>query len=399
MELSVRVCSADSPSQAPLEVVERKGIGHPDTVCDALVENLSAGLCRTYYERFGVVLHHNVDKALLVGGAARPALGGGEVVEPIEIILGGRAARGYRGAAVPVDELAVECSRAWLQRHLRHLDVARHVRIVTRIRPASADLAALFARRAPAEAPLANDTSIGTGFAPLDALERAVLAAERALNDPAYLRANPADGEDVKVLGVRQRNRIALTIARAMVGRHVASLDAYRAMKARIGAAACAAAAAAGGLECSAEVNGGDGSDASSIYLTVTGLSAEAGDDGEVGRGNRINGLITPDRPMSLEAAAGKNPVTHVGKLYNIVANRAALALSGLDGVREAECLLVSRIGQPITQPQLAEVRLRLEDPRRLASLRPAVEATLCDQLAGLPQLWRESLAGGWTLW
>ena len=399
MELSVRVASADSPSRGPYEVVERKGIGHPDTLCDALVENLSAGLCRTYYERFGVVLHHNVDKALLVGGSARPALGGGDVLEPIEIILGGRAARGYRGAAVPVDDLAIAWSRDWLQRHLRHLDVDRHVRIVARIRPASGDLAALFARRAPEQAPLANDTSIGTGFAPLDALERAVLATEQALNAPAYLKANPADGEDVKVLGVRQRDRIALTIARAMVGRHVASLDAYRAMKARIGATACAAAAEAAGLACAAEVNGGDGEDPSSIYLTVTGLSAEAGDDGEVGRGNRINGLITPSRPMSLEAAAGKNPVTHVGKLYNLVANRVALALSRLDGVQEAECLLVSRIGAPITQPQLADVQLRLADPRLLQRLRPDVEATLHEHLAALPQLWRESLTGGWTLW
>ena len=59
-------------------------------------------------------------------------------------------------------------------------------------------------------------------------------------------------------------------------------------------------------------------SDESGIYLTVTGLSAEQGDDGEVGRGNRVNGLITPSRAMSLEAAAGKNAVAHVGKLYNL---------------------------------------------------------------------------------
>ncbi len=53
-----------------VEVVERKGAGHPDTICDALAETLSRNLCREYQSRFGYILHHNVDKALLCGGRA-----------------------------------------------------------------------------------------------------------------------------------------------------------------------------------------------------------------------------------------------------------------------------------------------------------------------------------------
>ncbi|HEY6824014.1 MAG TPA: methionine adenosyltransferase, partial [Steroidobacteraceae bacterium] len=121
-----------SPATAPYEVVERKGLGHPDTLCDALAENLSVGLSRFYLERFGTILHHNVDKALLVAGSARPAFGGGELVTPIEIILAGRATRKYRGVSVPVDEMAVELSRDWLRANLRHLDAERDVRIVPR---------------------------------------------------------------------------------------------------------------------------------------------------------------------------------------------------------------------------------------------------------------------------
>ncbi|MCA1409472.1 S-adenosylmethionine synthase, partial [Ensifer sp. IC3342] len=75
----------------PVEVVERKGLGHPDTICDALAETLSRNLCREYRQRLGRILHHNVDKALLCGGRSTPAFGGGSVDAPIDIYLAGRA--------------------------------------------------------------------------------------------------------------------------------------------------------------------------------------------------------------------------------------------------------------------------------------------------------------------
>jgi S-adenosylmethionine synthetase len=148
MNVSVTALDGRSPGTAAHEMAERKGRGHPDSICDALAENLSLGLSRFYLERFGAILHHNVDKALLIGGAARPAFGGGELLEPIEIILAGRATRRFRGVEVPVEELAVELSREWLGRNLRHIDPARDVRIVPRVRETSADLAELFLRGA-----------------------------------------------------------------------------------------------------------------------------------------------------------------------------------------------------------------------------------------------------------
>jgi S-adenosylmethionine synthetase len=218
MNLSITSLEALPTGAATHEIAERKGRGHPDSICDALAENLSIGLARFYLERFGAILHHNVDKALLIGGAARPAFGGGELTEPIEIILAGRATRRFRGVTVPVDELAVELTREWLGRNLRNIDTARDVRLVPRIRETSPDLAALFLRGAQGGMPLANDTSFGAGFAPLDRLERAVLAVERSL-----CAAAPEIGEDIKVLGVRSADRLELTVACAFVGRHVAT--------------------------------------------------------------------------------------------------------------------------------------------------------------------------------
>jgi S-adenosylmethionine synthetase len=269
------------------------------------------------------------------------------------------------------------------------------VRIHPRIRSTSPDLAALFLRRREAGAPLANDTSLGVGFAPLDALERAVLAVERKLNSAEVKAAQPEIGEDVKVMGVRNGDDIELTVACALVGRHVADLDDYRRKKARI---RDIAAEAADGAEVA--LNTADGDAADSVYLTVTGLSAEAGDDGQVGRGNRVNGLITPYRPMSLEAAAGKNPVSHVGKLYNLLAGRIARALvAEVSGVREAYCYLVSRIGRPVTEPQLIDLKLRLDDPAALAGVRPRVEELARAELAGVTTLWRELLDGPHQVW
>jgi S-adenosylmethionine synthetase len=398
MRIACLPLEGPSPASLPLEIVERKGVGHPDTICDALAESVSAALSRFYLERFGAILHHNVDKALLWGGVARPAFGGGAVLEPVEIYLAGRATATVNQARVPLGELATQAARAWLTSHLRYLDVDRHVRIHTLIRPTSADLSSLFNRRK--GTPLANDTSFGVGFAPLDLLERVVLSVERELNMPATKTAHPQIGEDIKVMGVRTTHGIQLTVACALVGRHVESLADYQEKKAGIGRLSAVAAHAAGAAHVEVEVNPADGASEDSVYLTVTGTSAEAGDDGQVGRGNRVNGLITPYRPMSLEAAAGKNPVTHIGKLYNIAAARIAQAVvDSVPGALDAQCYLVSRIGYPIDEPWLADLKLRLQEPRQIDSLRPQCMDIVHEHLRAIGSLWRETVEGRIALW
>ncbi len=400
MIIDVALLESPPCSALPLEIVERKGVGHPDTICDALAECVSGALSRFYVERFGTVLHHNVDKALLCGGAARPVFGGGEVIEPIEIHLAGRATRHFQGVDVPVDEIAIESSRQWLREHLAHLDAQRHVRIVPHIRPTSTDLANLFGRgRGPGQR-LANDTSFGVGYAPLDVLERTVLAIERKLSARDTRLAHPAIGEDIKVMGARRGDDWEVTIACAFVGRHVADLEDYFGKKSQVRAIALDAARKIGIAPLTIDVNTADGDSADSIYLTVTGLSAESGDDGQVGRGNRVNGLITPYRPMSLEAAAGKNPVTHVGKLYNVIAGRVAQAVvTEVSEVEEAYCYLLSRIGHPIADPRVFEVKARLKDAHRLGTLAPRITEVARAAFDKIDSIWRESVAGTLQLW
>ncbi|MGZ5124099.1 MAG: methionine adenosyltransferase [Burkholderiales bacterium] len=255
---------------------------------------------------------------------------------------------------------------------------------------------ALFLRRSDSnDAPLANDTSYGVGYAPLDGLERAVLAVERCLTSTHTARDNPEIGKDVKVLGFRSEDTMRITIACAFVGRYVRDLADYYARKDRVRALATMAAIRAADANVESEVNAADGATADSIYLTVTGLSAEAGDDGQVCRGNRVNGLITPYRPMNLEAAAGKNPVTHTGKLYNLLADRIAHALvDELPGVVDASCYLLSRIGSPVSDPEVADIRLRLADPASIQTVEASAEEIVRAHLESASELWREVIAG-----
>jgi len=400
MTIGISPLTAPAVHTLPIEIVEHKGIGHPDTICDALAEEFSRGLSSFYLERFGRVLHHNVDKALLCGGAARPAFGAGEVLEPIEIHLAGRAVREFRGVEVPVEEIAVEGSRAWIREHLSHLDPLSDVRVIPHVRPASSDLIALFHSGQESRTPLANDTSFGVGYAPLDALEAAVLAVATKLNSAETRTTHPAIGEDIKVMGARNAAAIELTVACALVGKHLAGLADYAVEKQRIGAFAFDAVRTATDMPLRVAVNAADGETPGSVYLTVTGLSAEAGDDGQVGRGNRVNGLITPYRPMSLEAAAGKNPVTHVGKLYSVMARRiAAAVVSAVPEIDEAYCYLLSRIGHPISDPWIFEVKVRLREPERLATLTPQITDIARATFAGIDSLWREAVDGTLRLW
>ena len=255
------------------------------------------------------------------------------------------------------------------------------------MRTGSSDLVAIYERQRKEGVFLANDTSFGAGFWPFSDLERAVLAAEAAISTAAQ-SGEPSAGEDVKVMGVRTGKEIRLTIACAMIGRYLRDVSDYVAAKERLARRAALAAGAVTALEVSAEVNVGDAPERGSVYLTVTGTSAEAGDDGQVGRGNRVNGLITPLRPMTLEAAAGKNPVTHVGKLYNIAATRVCRAIvEGISDVAGAECLLVSQIGHRVTDPHASSLWLEMRDGRPVSEAKAAAEAIMRSEISRIPEL------------
>jgi len=362
--IEIEMLKMTSVSKMKVELVERKGVGHPDYIADSASEAASRALSKYYLKEFGTILHHNLDKTLLVGGQSNPRFGGGTLLEPIYIIVAGRATTEVRTedgiVKVPFGKIIVEAVKEWIRRNMRHLDPETHVIVDYMVRKGSADLVTVF-DAGKSSIPLANDTSIGVGYAPLSTLEQLVYQSERLLNSPQYKSRNPAVGEDIKVMGLRRGKEIVLTIAAAIVDSEVR--DKYEYMKAKediVNTILDLASKIAPDYNVRVYTNTADIPEKNSFYLTVTGTSAEHGDDGATGRGNRANGLIPPMRPISLEATAGKNPVNHVGKIYNIVARRIADRVyevyNGLFSDIYVE--LLSQIGKPIDQPLVASIKL-----------------------------------------
>ncbi len=373
-------------SDAEVEIVERKGIGHPDSIIDGSCEAVSIALSKYYLENFGVIFHHNVDKGLLVGGKSDAHFGGGRVIDPIYILVAGRATdvvpfKG-RDQKIPVEEISREAIADYIRATMRYLDPVKHVRLETMIRQGSPDLISVFLRKK--EMPVANDTSVGVGFAPLSPTERAVFDIEQLLNSHKFKRKFPEVGEDVKVMGLRVKDKLTVTVAAAMVSGKIPDASHYESVIGDV-KSHVEDLLAKGPLDSNLRLNSGDDPKRGSYYLTVTGTSAEQGDDGNTGRGNRVNGLISPMRQYSMEATAGKNPVNHTGKLFNAVALLAAERITReVKGVREAYVRILSRIGNPIDQPLIASAAVVLSAGTSFARVKPEVESVLDESLAGI---------------
>ncbi len=391
MEILVNENNFIAQEELPVEIVERKGIGHPDTISDAIAEEYSIAVSTYYIEKFRRILHHNVDKAMLVAGRAHPVFGGGEVLDPINFYLVGRVITEVGDHRIPVEEIYIESARKWLKSNIKNLDVERHINLKLLVKPGSRDLVGLF--DSSKDIPRANDTSFGVGFYPLSKTEETVLKLERYLNSREFKKDHPELGEDIKVMGVRFGDQVNLTVAAAFVSKFVSSLEDYLEKKELIKKKAEEFVRGILPYRFNLELNSADLVEEGIVYITVTGISGESGDDGQVGRGNRANGLITPYRPMSLEAVAGKNPVSHVGKIYNVFANEIARRVyEKFDEVEDVLIYMVSQIGKPITEPQLFEARVRTKSGNLSRGLKDGIKGILNQSLSELPDIWKRFL-------
>ena len=367
-----------------IELVERKGIGHPDSICDGIAEEISRVLCKKYLEEFGVILHHNVDKILLSAGETIPKFGGGEIIEPIYIVLAGRATKELENIKIPVDEFALQAAKNYLKKILPNLDIDCGVVIDSKIRQGSIDLRNLFKKEI-----LANDTSFGVGYAPLSELESIVLDLERFLNSPRFKEIHPELGSDIKVMGLRDGNKLKITVAGAFVSKHVANLEDYLSKKQEIYGKMKKFIEEKTEKEFELFFNLADNPNEGSVYLTICGSSCECGDDGEVGRGNRVNGLITPNRYMSLEAAAGKNPKTHTGKIYNVLAEEIAREVYN-SGAKEVYVKILSQIGKPIKEPLILSVKISPFEQELISKAREIAK----DKLNSIDEITKKIIEG-----
>ncbi len=369
-----------------VEIVERKGTGHPDFMCDALMESISIALSREYKKAFGTILHHNIDKGLLAAGKTVIDFGGGELIKPMELIIGDRATFEAGGKKIPVKDIAIDAAREWISQNLRFVDPDIHVRYRTVLAPGSEELTDIFLR--PGEVHGANDTSALIGYYPLSPTEKVVLGLERYLNSKPFKEKYPETGEDIKVMGLRTGEDIDLTVAMPLISVFIKSEDEYfRKKEIALKAINKFLRRYKAFRHITASLNTLDqkGRGLGGIYLTLLGTSAEGADSGQVGRGNRVNGLISVNRPMGTEAAAGKNPVSHVGKIYNILAHKTAEKIhKQVDGIQEIYVLLLSRIGSPINKPRMATVQVLLRKGVRLKDIAPEVTLLIEKELSSI---------------
>jgi S-adenosylmethionine synthetase len=369
-------------SKRRVEIVERKGLGHPDTICDSLVEAVAVDLNRMYLDRLGAIAHYNVDKALLIAGQCRAWFGGGQVTRPVQFVLGDRATFEVDGTGLPIEETARGAIDRWLAQHLPRL--RPHVETRVALAPGSAQLRNIFG--AEARTVLSNDTSGACGYAPLSATEATVLAVEQFLNGADFKARCPDTGQDVKVLGQREDDRLSLTVAMPMLAEAVPSERAYFRRKEEI-VDALARRFRDAPFKLAWQLNNLDeaGRGREGVYLTVTGTSAEDADSGQVGRGNRVNGLIAFSRPNAGEAAAGKNAMAHAGKIYSVLSHQLAHRIhASTPGLAEIYVHLVARIGEPIDRPWVG-IQLVLEPGTALADVEGVVRETLEVELGLLP--------------
>ena len=375
-----------------VEIVERKGLGHPDSICDGVAEQVSQALARTYIERVGKVLHFNTDETQLVAGTAAPAFGGGEVQKPIYLLVVGRATKEYEGTKIPAETIALEAATDYLAETFPNMDVGTDIVVDVRLGEGSGDLQTVFGDGQ--SVPMANDTSYGVGHAPLTETERIVRDVEERLNGP-YSDDNPEVGQDIKVMGKREDDHVEVTAAVAMIDEYVSGLEDYKAKIEAVREYARDVALDHTDRDVTVHVNTADDYDEGSIYLTTTGTSAEHGDDGSVGRGNRANGLITPNRPMSMEATSGKNPVNHIGKIYNLLSTEVAKSVvADVDGIRQLQLRLLSQIGRPIDEPHVADASVITEDGVSVADVESEVEAAIDRELADVTGLTQRVIDG-----
>ncbi len=385
-------------NQIPLEkqrneLVERKCLGHPDSLADGIAESISQALCRTYLDEFGVVLHHNTDQGEVVAGESSPKFGGGRMIRPIFILIDGRATKQFNGVTLPIDAVAVEATTSYIHKILPDLTITRDLMIDCRLGTGSTDLRDVF-RLGNGKVPRSNDTSFGVGHAPFSDVETIILNSADFI-DSRLRKKYPAIGQDIKIMGLRDRDTITLTVACAIVDRHCADIREYQEYMELLKEQITAVARKSTKRKVIVHVNTADDIRKKSVFLTVTGTSAEMGDDGSVGRGNRCNGLITPNRPMSMEATSGKNPINHIGKMYNLLSTQIAQeCVRKVDGIEEMYVRLLSQIGKPIDQPLVASIQVLPGDGARLKVINDEIYSIVDDQLAHINTITEKVIAG-----
>ena len=325
--------------EEPFEVVETKGKGHPDNICDTLAEKISASYSKYCIDNYGIILRHMIDKLTILGGGSKVKFGGGEMCCPIKVLVNGRFTSRYQNEKIDYFKIVSDTINSYFKELFPMLNIEKDLVIVDNTHHNEGpgvvynnDNTTLNERVKFFEAHdkldalrhnnhnRCNDTSTTVSYYPMSKLEKTVLNIEKLLNSSEYKLKKPWVGSDIKVMGIRKNDIIEITSCVPLISCYIDNLDDY---KNRL-------------FELKNDIiievrkyfednpieiflNTRDDYDSNDLYLTLIGSAVESGDEGAVGRGNRSRGVIPFCRKFSMEAACGKNPVYHTGKLFTVI--------------------------------------------------------------------------------
>lgn len=315
------------PHELAVEVVERKGVGHPDTLADGIAELASIRYSRHCLDVAGAVLHHNLDKVAVLGGRAAFTDTGGVYDRPLRVVFGGRISTSFAGRPLPVREILQQAAVDHLRATLPGFE-----RVRLEIRHETTDSSKFthwFAPRSLDDLPerpraFSNDTAYLVGSAPRTAVERVALLTE------AWFRRHAWAGSDIKALVVRRGESWTVTACvPALAGRLATPAEFDDAVTASaLELTAVLEGRLPGRVEVVCNTRGSRTGPISGQYFTLSGSAVDYGEDGLVGRGNARTGVISGAHLAGNEATFGKNPAYHVGKIGGWLADAAARAVA-----------------------------------------------------------------------
>lgn len=376
---NLEIYSSGAPTidKTVFEIVERKGVGHPDTLCDTIAEKISQAYSQYCLNHYGIILRHMVDKIALSGGSSKVMFGSGEMKKPIKLYLNCRFTRTFQQEEIPYLKIVKDVVYKHFSEILPLLDLDNWLVIVDNTHSApgpgvvyESDGSTNNERQFFFEVPnegfasyhdnslRSNDTSTAVAYSPLSATEKIAILIETTLNSQEMKEHHPYVGSDIKVMIKRKRNDMDITVCIPFVAAYTPSKEFYfEKIDFLKNFVSTLVKTSFSQFNVTVSVNTRDNSNNSDYYLTLTGSAIESGDEGVVGRGNRYNGIIPFTRHMSMEACCGKNPVYHVGKLYTAICSLISEQIFNQTGL-ETYVYLTSQMGRNLSDPWLACVEI-----------------------------------------
>jgi S-adenosylmethionine synthetase len=320
-------------NQRAYDIVERKGIGHPDTLADFIAEEFSNNYSKYCLKNFGAILNHWADKVVLSGGVSELDYGSKKIIKPITAYLFGKAVVSVGKENIPIEDIFIDSCKKILKEVFKNEKILSAVTYkidinngVGKEHEGKFYSPSLKKDVLTTESFKSNDTIICSGYAPYSITEKLAIDIENYINSNKFKNRFDYTGYDVKVMIVRTDNFFDITICVPFIADRTPSFDFYKTNKNIILAELKKFIR---GIKYLGEkfnflVSLNTKDFENHAYLVAFGSALDKGDFGAVGRGNKYSGVISLNRKTNIEAVAGKNPQNHSGKLFTIFAHHLA---------------------------------------------------------------------------